>query len=380
MGFYGFYLVTKSPKNLLFHKNIRALTTILWIHFFVILFSIILSLDSISEFKHIARKLHFLIGPFIAVVIYSQKIDLKIFIFSVKVSLVACFIVVLIIFLTWNQDSSPFIFGISKIGGMFNTNILGDMIVSMTFMSLVRIYDENQEEAMLTVISLLSGASVLFMTGSRASWLVFVVLTLFTLFVAFRKIKSFFSKRKFIFIFGLLTFLILFSALSPYFVKKINQTYDSSAIWFQDHSKHSSSGIRLDMWLSSLKALEDMPWHGYGYRSANKEVSKYSEYFSKEISIYTHLHNEYITNTMSAGLVGLVSVLSLTLAPLFLFFKNRKSDKAKPYILMGIYLCVSYFVFSFFHIGFGEENINAFYIFFISYLLPSVLREADSNI
>jgi len=41
---------------------------------------------------------------------------------------------------------------------------------------------------------------------------------------------------------------------------------------------------------------------------------------------------------------------------------------------MGILLCVGYATFGFTHIAFGEEHINAFYILFMGFLLPRVMK------
>ncbi|MBT4123682.1 MAG: O-antigen ligase family protein [Candidatus Ruthia sp.] len=133
---------------------------------------------------------------------------------------------------------------------------------------------------------------------------------------------------------------------------------------------NSSTGERLNMWISGLKAAQESPWVGHGYRNANKVAQKYTD---KDIG-YTHLHNEYITNLVSAGVIGLLSLLALIFIPMTIFYQKLKDKDTYHYSVMGILLCVGYATFGSTHIAFGEEHINAFYILFMGFLLPRVMK------
>jgi O-antigen ligase len=198
------------------------------------------------------------------------------------------------------------------------------------------------------------------------------------IFLFFRRMQlAYGTKRKII-----LTFVIILSILLSLMLPSIAAKYKHSVAnfnnWTSDESIYSSSGIRLDMWKSSLKALKDMPWHGYGYRLANKEVAKYSNFHSQEITAFTHLHNEYITSLMSAGILGLLSLISILFMPLFLFFSRRKIDELNKYAIAGIFICLCYVVFGGFHIAFGEEHVNALYVYLMSYLIPRVINSSKA--
>jgi O-antigen ligase len=94
--------------------------------------------------------------------------------------------------------------------------------------------------------------------------------------------------------------------------------------------------------------------------------------FRDAVFDFTHLHNEYITNIVSAGILGLVSVLALLFVPFIIFLKSINHSDARIYSSMGILLCVSYAGIGMTHIAFGEENVNALFIFFLSFILPKV--------
>jgi hypothetical protein len=67
-------------------------------------------------------------------------------------------------------------------------------------------------------------------------------------------------------------------------------------------------------------------------------------------------------------------MLTLIFVPMIIFYKNLKNKETYDYALMGILLCVGYATFGFTHIAFGEEHVNAFYVLFMSFLLPKVVR------
>ena len=125
------------------------------------------------------------------------------------------------------------------------------------------------------------------------------------------------------------------------------------------------------MWISGLKAAQESPWVGHGYRNANKVAQKYTD---KDIG-YTHLHNEYITNLVSAGVIGLLSLLALIFIPMTIFYQKLKDKESYHYAFMGMILCVGYAAFGFTHIAFGEEHVNAFYIFFLALLMPVTAKK-----
>jgi len=130
--------------------------------------------------------------------------------------------------------------------------------------------------------------------------------------------------------------------------------------------------MRLQIWDASIKAHHNAPWYGYGYRLANKEVAKYSNEHKREIANFTHLHNEYLTNLLSAGYIGLAALFLIIFLPLSIFLIKRKEESVNLYAVAGIFLCLSYFFFGFTHIAFGEEHVNAFFIFMLGFLLPKV--------
>jgi len=357
----GIYRLIKEKINPFKEKSLRIFSTLTVGYFFIMLFSIFMNSGISEDLTHIARKLHFLFAPFIAIAFYKKFIAIEKLLFSSKIATILASIIV-ILGLIFSGESRP--------SGMINSNVFSDIVVTIMFFSLSNIFLESRKEFLISILSFLSGSFILLTTISRGSWIAYIILLISFIFLSI-KLKDLLGKnRKRVSI----VFLV-FIGVTLFHSLKINGVFNETINNAMNYSTYSSSNIRLQIWDAAVDALEDAPWYGYGYRLANKKVSEYSENNSEIISKFTHLHNEYLTNLLSAGYMGLIAVLALLFVPLYYFAKELFScQKFQPIMLGGIILCTSYAIFGITHIAFGEEHVNALYIFLLAYLMPRIFR------
>jgi len=365
--FLGSYIFITEKRNPFIIPELKILSWVTVSYFIVMMASMVIADGLSAQFHHLGRKLHFLLAPFIALSIYDSNLSIEHLLRSLKFGLILISIIVLVQF---------FFLGHERPSGMFNANVFSDIVVAMFFLSIVRFFEETRTEKFLSIIAVLIGIIPIVLSASRGSWLSFLILFL----VYFVITSSRFTKDNRKRIFGLIlliTVLVLgFSQLK--IVKEgINTAFENTQSWQVGDTNVNSTSLRLEMWRSGFLAAADSPLFGYGYRNANEAVLNYARQNHKEIGEYTHLHNEYLTNLVSAGLIGLISLFFLLFAPLIVFVKKLRNDRYYHYALMGILLCVAYITFGFTHIAFGEEHMNAFYIFFLCLLLP---RMKQSNL
>jgi len=327
-------------------------------YFVVMFFSILLASGFSDELTHIARKIHFLIAPLILIFFINKKIKAQQVTFGLKIALISIAILIALQI----HNANEFSIG-DRFSWLFNANILGDILVIMIFVSLTTIFIENRRQKIFTLFAIFCGLFALFITGSRGSWITFIPLAITSIFLNYRYIKSELRESP-KFFFGVTSiFLILFVLAFPHFQKVYEISRANIQVMEIDKSSYTSSGIRLYMWESALKAFKDAPWHGYGYRNANEEVSKYMTEHRGLVSRKSHLHNEYITNLLSAGYFGLVALLVFYLLPMSRFYCYLKQKDKREFAVMGFILVIGYMSNGITHIALGEENINAFYIF-----------------
>jgi len=365
----GLVTCFKEKINPFTAKEFRTISYLFTGYFAVMFLSIILSSGFGEELKHIFRKIHFFFAPLIAVSIYYHNIDISKFVRSFKYGLISAFII-----------SMALLIFFGSINGMFNSNVFGDLLVIYIFVSISQIFREGIREVAFSIASASFGVALLFLIPSRGSWLLFFLLAVvFIIFTHKNIIDSFKnSKKYYLFALPILSLLILFTY--PNLKSTYDHTLDNLSSWEDNKEKYTSSGVRLEMWSSALKAFKDAPWHGYGYRMVNREVAKYADFHPDLIKKFTHLHNEYITNLLSAGYAGLISLLIFILYPLKIFFYGRLESGSYVHSIIGIFVSLGFMGMGLTHIAFGEENLNAIYVFLICYLLPNIMKiELNTN-
>jgi O-antigen ligase len=188
--------------------------------------------------------------------------------------------------------------------------------------------------------------------------------------------KPIIQKNRKLKIFTVLLFVIFagFISTSSNIKERVGMAFTEVSDWSPNKEVWSSNGNRMKMWSSGLSAAKNSPWLGYGYRNESKAAAVYVSKNKDWVSVATHLHNQYITNLVSAGIVGLLMLLILLFKPMVVFYRNLKNKDTYYYSVMGILLSIGYVTFGFTHIAFGEEHINAFYVLFMGFLLPRVIK------
>lgn len=353
----GVYISISEKKNPFQMPELKLFSWLMVGYFGVMLFSMLVADGLNAEFYHLGRKLHFLLAPFIALALFQIDLPLKRLLLSLKFGLIIIGIIALVYSLGFTGKIS-----------MININIFGDITVAMLFLSIVQVFKETPKERIITFIAVLLGGYALFLSSSRGSWVSFIILSIIYIGLIYKPfLQSGKSKLSLVL---LLAIFLGFISTNSKIQARVSQTITAVQNWDSESKTITSAGERLNMWVTGLKATQDSPWLGHGYRNANDATQKYT---AQDIG-YTHLHNEYITSLVSAGVIGLLALLTLLFTPMVIFYKQLNNNKNYHYALMGVLLCVGYTTFGFTHIALGEEHINAFYVLFMGFLLPKMMR------
>lgn len=360
--FFGLYLLTKEKKSPFRIPELKVVSWLTLSYFLIMLLSILVNEDAVNNLYHLGRKAHFIFAPLIALAIYRADIKLEDLLASIKFGLVITFIIVL--YKNYNYT------GVDT--RVFNGNIFGDLVLTLTFFSIVNFFKESNLHKLISIFSFASGMYVVISSGNRGTLLVSIFLGLVYLVLI---IQKYFKGKRIKQFITILAFVIsIYMLLSiPTIEHEVQSAISNVTLWFSGVTVNSSAGLRLEMWYGSIEAFKSSPLIGHGYRNANSVVSTFVDpAFREAIFNYSHLHNEYITNLISAGVLGLLSLLALLFIPFVIFIKCMKDDETYIYCTMGILLCVSYAGIGLTHIAFGEENVNSLFIYFITFLLPKV--------
>ena len=354
----GIYIAISEKKNPFQIPELKLFSWLTIGYFLVMLLSIIIADGFNANLNHLGRIIHFLLAPFIALTLLQIDLPFKNLLLSIKLGLMAIGAVAIV---------GPLL------GSMINANIFSDIAVAMLFLSIVQVFSETPKERIITFIAVLMGGYAIFLIGSRGAWLSLFILSIVYIALMY---KPFIQKNRKVKIFTVVLFVIFagFISTSSNIKERVGMAFTEVSDWSPNKEVWSSNGNRMKMWSSGLSAAKNSPWLGYGYRNESKAAAVYVSKNKDWVSVATHLHNQYITNLVSAGIVGLLMLLILLFKPMVVFYRNLKNKDTYYYSVMGILLSIGYVTFGFTHIAFGEEHINAFYVLFMGFLLPRVIK------
>lgn len=358
----GIYIAVTEKKNPFQIPELKLFSYLTVGYFSVMLFSILVADGLNAEFHHLGRKLHFLLTPFIALTLLQIDLSPKKLLLSIKVGLIVIGII-----------ATAYSLGLVEEISVINYNVFSDITVAMIFLSIVQIFNETSKEKIITFIAVLAGGYAIFLTGTRGSWVSFIILSIVYVGLIYKPFLQKNNKGK-LFLMLLIVVFIGFISTNKQVENRINLAVTEIQQWNSGQNINDSVGLRMQMWKAGLEAVKGSPWVGYGYRNANKVASEYAPENKRTIGNKTHLHNEYLTNLVSAGVIGLLALLILLFTPMVVFYKQLKDKNTYCYASMGVLLCAGYVTFGFTHIAFGEEHINAFYVLFMGFILPRVTK------
>ena len=118
---------------------------------------------------------------------------------------------------------------------------------------------------------------------------------------------------------------------------------------YQQGNAETSIGARLDMFKGALILIEQNVVWGHGLNSYKKKATEVRENtpgLSRHVGRWNNPHNEILLVMVEKGLVGLVTLLFLFVAPALLFLKalSCAEQSARFYAMCGLNILIVYAV------------------------------------
>jgi len=345
----------------------RGLYIFSWItlgYFVVMALSIALSDEPTNSWTHLGRKLQFLIAPFVILAVSHADISMDKFLKGIKLGAIVIGLIVAIEYLLYPMDA--------RYSGMFNPNTFGDLATMLALFTVLRVTHESRQEFGYSLIALSFGTMAVVMSDSRGAILSYIIMLLVYAVVSHLITPR--SRRSWVAVaVALLSFVAVYVGTASTSDKRFSIIETQIDQWSSGEDNTNSVGVRLEMYKSGIEAWMDSPIIGYGYRNSTAVASRYADKKAqKAIAKYTHLHNEYLTNLVSAGAVGLLSLLLLLGIPMALSIKSLHDADSSSYAMMGVILIVGYATLGITHGMLEWEYENSFYLLFLAYLMPKL--------
>ena len=254
----------------------------------------------------------------------------------------------------------------------------GDIAMSLGLFSFViafHLLDINKHKKKLVALVILFGifgvlASLL--SFARGGWVGIPILLLILIFL-YRHLLS-----KKLLLLGGITFLCIISVVltvNNKFVNRLSEAQYELKLYLSGDDKVSSIGERLDMWKIGSKAFLEHPISGWSLKELDyykKDLSDKNIVTKASIS-FSHLHNQFIDESVKKGIVGGVAILGVFFLPLYVFYtkqKKKQNNKRIKFIttlgIVHILSTMSYCVTQAF-ISHNSGNIFYFFVLFLFY-------------
>ena len=254
----------------------------------------------------------------------------------------------------------------------------GDIAMSLGLFSFViafHLLDINKHKKKLVALVILFGifgvlASLL--SFARGGWVGIPILLLILIFL-YRHLLS-----KKLLLLGGITFLCIISVVltvNNKFVNRLSEAQYELKLYLSGDDKVSSIGERLDMWKIGSKAFLEHPISGWSLKELDyykKDLSDKNIVTKASIS-FSHLHNQFIDESVKKGIVGGVAILGVFFLPLYVFYtkqKNKQNNKRIKFIttlgIVHILSTMSYCLTQAF-ISHNSGNIFYFFVLFLFY-------------
>ena len=366
-----FYSIYKKFKIKEIIKQNNPIFFVVSLYFLIALFFIILHGD---KFKLIDNPLRaFLFLSVIIFVIYT-KIKFDVLLYSIPVGSFVAGLVALYQYYVLHLPSA--FWEQMKIQS-------GDIAMSLgafSFIISLYLFDIKKTRfALVTAITGLFGVLASVLSLARGGWVGVPLIFVFVLYIY----KNMISKKLLSAV--LLSILVGGGALSTneQFMGRILDA-KNNLIHYSENSKDGSIGARLDMWKMGVDAFIEHPISGWSLKALDEYKKGLADkgIVSREFTVYSHLHNQFIDELAKKGILGGVAILGIFLVPLCSFYRKQKispnNKKIKLLTTLGIVHVLSTMSYCLTQAFLTHNSGNIFYFFSLA-LFWSFMQKSISD-
>ncbi|MCW5697858.1 MAG: O-antigen ligase family protein [Bauldia sp.] len=247
-------------------------------------------------------------------------------------------------------------------GGMINPIPFGSVAALFAFVSLIGIDRDDARGRILAGVAFTSGLAASFLSQSRGGWIalpVFVVI-----FLAYLRARL--GTR------ALLAGVAVLAALTVIAVAVAGPTLRDrmreTIVMFEvsDLSRNDPESRSLDqrvlLWIYGWKAFKDRPVLGYGPEQRVEVTQSLARDDGYRIIPFGHLHNEFLTEAVSNGIVGLATLLLVLAAPVVTALRSARDSLRSDRIALAALAVAGAGLNGLTALAFGHDILNTVYV------------------
>ncbi|SCB62057.1 O-antigen ligase [Rhizobium aethiopicum] len=248
--------------------------------------------------------------------------------------------------------------------GTSNAALLG--IIGLLFggVSLLNIQSPRSVEQRIAILGYAAGLGCVLLSGTRSAWLAIPVHLVILLWY-FRK-HSFHLSLRSLAITGSLLFAGLIALGSGQILHRVQALQENMAALERSEGEITSLSARLALYKGALAAIGKDPLTGYGPQNRMASVlAELPESIRPQLT-YSHVHNGFLTAGIDAGIIGIVSLLLLLLAPLIAAWKKEPGPGRDLAVAIALLLTSSYLITGSFGIMFNQKALDPIFAYMVA--------------
>lgn len=250
----------------------------------------------------------------------------------------------------------------------------------MSFLSVWLCDSRNKALIFFALLALAFGVGSAFIGQARGVWLAipFFAFILFY-FVSNNVIQNKRVGKGSYIVFSIISVLLIVAfVFSPTAQKRINEAKYDIQQYVDGTNRDTSLGIRFQLYQSAILMAKENPLFGIKYKKYLDEQKKLAEkgIISDVTSKFWHAHNEMLQYLLSYGILGLLSLISIYLAPFLYCLKNSFSIdlKTKAASLMGCVWGMGFFIYGLSEVLLIRRGLINFYVFSFAVLMAFIIK------
>jgi O-antigen ligase len=262
---------------------------------------------------------------------------------------------------------------------MINPIPFGTVATLFAFLSLLGIGEDNPRGRLFAVVAFAAGITGSALSATRGGWIAIPVFVL----VLFIYLGRRYGRRTMAITALILAVAVVLAAILAR--DTIRQRLDETLVMFRgfEFGQATTGEIatldqRAMMAAYGLEAIRDRPILGYGPQNAVAEVRSRAAADGYTIDAYNHLHNEFITETVGNGIVGLVTLLLVLAAPIVVALRSRRDNRFAERLAAALLFSSGSAIFGLTGIAFGHDLTNSVFVAGLLAISLSAIRSQQA--
>lgn len=259
-----------------------------------------------------------------------------------------------------------------------NSNVFGVMAAVFGSIGTLNVLSGSNRRRWLGILAFLAMVLCVLASGRRIMAVALPLLTLVILWSAAYSVPRHVFRRG---VAAMLAFLavVLVFAHGPLW-ERMSRIGDEIARIEQQQDYDSSTGLRILMLKGGWAAAREAPFAGYGLAGRMDAVRAALPEEHSELIVFTHPHNGYLAALLDAGILGVLVLLAMLTAPVWLAFSAQRDAMWRPRLAVGMIVTLSYGVSGAAGIMFEHDLMDAAFVVLLIVVAASAANRQSTAV